>query len=109
MTTTKTSRQVNQPSPKSSEKRERGPSLQWTSHLSTEDQRNEFIQLMGVSGSPVTRRLLEIVQLEKAKTQDTILSLKNYDSPSWALIQADNIGYNRALRLVELLLKDIVK
>lgn len=98
---------VTRTSPKSL--REKGPTLQWTANLKTEEERKEFTQLMGLSNSPVTRRLLEIIQKEIEQSQKNILSNNNYDSPSWAYIQADNVGYQRALRLVELLLKDLVK
>lgn len=89
--------------------RERSPWTLWTSTLKTEEAKKEFLQLMSISNGPVLKRLLEIVVEEKNKTNKNSLSLNNYDSPSWAYIQADNVGYQRGLNLIEHLLKDIVK
>lgn len=39
--------------------------------------------------------LMEARLAEKVKASE---ANQNYESPSWALIQADNVGYRRALR-----------
>jgi hypothetical protein len=103
----KISRKVPQQSPKSSV-RAAGPQAIWTHHLKEEDKAS-FLELMTVTNGPVLQRLLQLVQDAKTKSIKTNLKATNYDSPSWAYTQADNIGYQRALDLVELLLKDIVK
>jgi hypothetical protein len=93
--------------PRQSRKREY--SSLWTAHLTEEDKRKEFVDLLQMSRSPINERLLEIVQGQLEGSRDSTLKQSNYDSPSWAYIQADNVGYQRALRLVEQLLQDIVK
>jgi hypothetical protein len=84
------------------------PLTVWTAHL-PEDKRAEFSQQMALMNGPVLKRLLDIVQKYKSVSQDRTLSKSNYESPSWAYIQADNVGYQRALTEIELLLKGIVK
>ena len=100
---------VTRTSPKPKEAREKGPLTLWTSNLKTEEGKREFLQLMQVSNGPVLKRLLSIVQEELNKSQKSSLNSKNYDSPSWAYIQADNVGYQRALSIMEELIKGIVK
>lgn len=91
------------------EGRERAPSHLWFSNLKTEEQRKEFREAIAVASGPVYRRLLQIVQQERQSSADNNINRNHYDSPSWAYIQADQVGYQRALKLVEQLLKDIVK
>lgn len=86
-----------------------GLSLLWTSNLKTEEAKRSFQELLAVSNSAVWKRLLEIVREEKDKTYRSALKSSQYDSPSWAYQQADNVGYVRALDLVEQLIKGIVK
>lgn len=100
---------VRQVSPKSGkELRVVGPQMIWTHHLKEED-RKSFLELMTVTNGPVLQRLLQIIRDERERTLKAALKSDNYNSPSWALAQADNVGYQRALDLVERLLKDIVK
>lgn len=89
--------------------REPGTSVLWTSNLNTPERKKEFQELMAISNGPVWKRLLEIVREEKLKTLRTSLKTSNYDSPAWAYQQADNVGYQRALDLMEHLIKSIVR
>lgn len=83
------------------------PSTQWTSNLKGEDAKKEFLRALEISNTPVLRRLLEIVQEKRDISQHT--NTTDYNSPSWAYIQADKAGYTRALHEVERLLMEIVK
>lgn len=53
------------------------------------------------ASSPHLRQRLNEVLEAKIESQRTFATSKErYDSPSWAMIQADSIGYERALREV---------
>lgn len=91
------------------EPRLQGPNVLWTANLKTPEAKEEFYQLMAISNGPVLQRLLEIISTETTRVENDTLRVSKYDSPQWAYIQADNVGYKRALRLVEELLKGIVK
>jgi hypothetical protein len=82
----------------------------WTSHLKDPEQVAEFsAQLEGLQHSVVFKRLLEIIRTDRQRSLDAALKSTNYDSPSWAYTQADNVGYQRALRNIETLLNGILK
>jgi hypothetical protein len=83
--------------------------LVWTSHLASEEEKADFLKQMASSNTQVMRRLLDIVQGFKTRAGQTALSKANYESPSWAYIQADSVGYQRALQEIEQLLKGIVR
>lgn len=57
------------------------------------------------NGSPLLReRLKELVENKIDNRRKESESLKSYDSPSWVYLQADNNGYNRALKeIIELI------
>lgn len=69
--------------------------VSWLNGLSEEqkaEMKKEFVS------SVALRRRLSVLTNEKIETSRTAARQKNlYDSPSWALLQADNIGYERAL------------
>ena len=49
-------------------------------------------------GSPSLRkRLVELLIKKQEKSYDERLSKASYDSPNWGLIQADGVGYERAI------------
>lgn len=54
----------------------------------------------------VRKRLIAILEDKYAEADTVSLSTDEYKSPSWAYKQADLVGYKRALRLVQSLLKD---
>lgn len=58
------------------------------------------------ASSFITRkRLTQILEDKKESNMKGCLSKDNYDSPNWAMIQADNIGYQRALEEIIKLLE----
>lgn len=61
--------------------------------------RAEFI------GSPVFReRLIAVLNGKKESLRSNVLSKSSYENPSWAYLQADSNGYERAINeLISLL------
>lgn len=70
----------------------------WLNHLSKEE-RSEFKSRV-LLAAPVLERLSSIVDMKLQESSKDILKKANYDSPSWALMQADHTGYTRALNEV---------
>lgn len=67
----------------------------WTLNLS-EQQKAELKK--EYASSPILRERLKTLLLNKMETSRTSARSKNkYDSPAWAYVQADAIGYERAL------------
>lgn len=64
-----------------------------------EQQKKEF---MGeFTGSPVFRqRLIDLLNEKITSSQTLSRKKENYELPSWSLMQADSIGYERALNEV---------
>lgn len=59
-----------------------------------------------LSSHLVRKRLIEMLE-EKAKSAERgSRSKDSYDSPNWAYLQADNVGYKRALYEIIALLKE---
>jgi predicted Abi (CAAX) family protease len=82
----------------------------WTSNLKDQAEIEEFQRLLQASqNNTVLRRLYDIIKEDREIAAKAALKGSNYDSPSWAYAQADNIGYQRALNNIENLLKGIIK
>lgn len=75
----------------------------WTTHLKDPEEAKRFRQYIHQSKG-VLDRLNEIMdkQVEELDEQETTAT--QYDSPSWAALQADRNGYRRAIRLVKKLI-----
>ncbi len=70
----------------------------WTKGLD-DDAKSEMEHLYAASNL-VRKRLLTLLQEKDGVADKASLSSDNYESPSWGFIQADNVGYRRALREV---------
>lgn len=68
----------------------------WTKGLE-KDAQQEMRQHF-VASLQVRKRLTEILKEKMENTNNNQLLTDNYDSPNWAFKQADNVGYNRALK-----------
>lgn len=68
----------------------------WTSGLS-KDKASE-LKADFIHSVYLRQRLSEILQNRIESARDAVVSSSRYESPSWAYIQADNIGYERGLR-----------
>ena len=76
----------------------------WTTGLSPEEAKELNYKLKN-SGT-VLSRLSSILDQRLKNSADTQLSQSNYNSPSWALQQADSIGYQRAMKEVMTFLQE---
>lgn len=75
----------------------------WTAGL-TKEKAEEIRQDFNSSG--VLRERLDEIIAKKIASSNRDRTLKNtYDSPNWAYIQADSIGYERALEEIRSILK----
>lgn len=82
----------------------------WTAHLKEDKDVQDFTKSMkALEHNLVLRRLIEILVKYREDSAKASISTRNYDSPSWAYIQADSAGYQRALMTIETLLKGFVK
>lgn len=73
------------------------PNIRWASHLKTGEERAEMNRL--VENSTVLLDRLKDLITEKVEVyQKKAISKESYASPNWALEQADNAGYRRALQ-----------
>lgn len=57
----------------------------------------------------VRQRLVEMLDAKLSSSVRSSRSSESYDSPNWALKQADATGYQRALEEVKSLLDDAIK
>lgn len=57
----------------------------------------------------IRERLVEILDAKITSSVRASRSTESYDSPNWALKQADATGYQRALEEVKSLLDDAIK
>lgn len=57
----------------------------------------------------VRQRLVEMLDTKLSSSVRASRSSESYDSPNWALKQADATGYQRALEEVKSLLDDAIK
>jgi len=67
----------------------------WTSGLKTEDQRKDIERAFQASG--LLRERLALICKDKVASNISMrTSSSDYESPNWALKQADSVGYARA-------------
>ncbi len=64
------------------------------------------IRMNFVSSSIIRKRIRKLLQDKEESSVRSSLSKDGYDTPNWALKQADSTGYIRALREVASLLED---
>jgi|TARA_R100001530_G_C4313135_1_gene153609 hypothetical protein len=63
----------------------------WTSHLNSEEEKDKFREYI-LNSTSLWERLGQIIEEKAPKTVP-----KDYDKGSWAYYQADQLGYQRAL------------
>lgn len=68
----------------------------WTSGLDERDAQE--IELSFKASARLRKRLIEICEKEAKNAYQ--LSRDQYDSPNWQMLQADSIGYRRALEKI---------
>lgn len=62
-----------------------------------------------IASKMVRERLTEMLDAKLSSSVRSSRSSESYDSPNWALKQADSTGYQRALEEVKSLLEDAKK
>ena len=72
--------------------------LTWTKGLSAQEK--DELSKDFVSVPALRARLIGILNEKIVTTRRTVTGREMYDSPSWAYVQADAVGYERALREV---------
>jgi len=77
----------------------------WTKGIRDAQGRTEMKQEY-LKSAPLRGRLRELLEEKIASARTATRNNNTYDSPSWALVQADSIGYERALFEVISLISD---
>lgn len=75
----------------------------WTKGLNEEQQiliKKEF-----VASSLLRERLVKLLKEKEKTNRESVRSKDAYDKPSWAYLQADSLGYERALNEIISLLE----
>lgn len=72
----------------------------WTTHLKDPEEAKRFRQYM-YSSKGVLDRLTQILDTKVEELDQLEADVAQYDSPSWAALQADRNGYRRAMRQVK--------
>lgn len=62
------------------------------------DTEKEEIEAAFKSSTTVRKRLGELLEAKEASNTSARLAISDYASPSWAYLQADSVGYSRAIR-----------
>jgi len=75
----------------------------WTSHLKDPEERKRFSTYIYSSRS-ILDRLKTIVNEMQEELDQKETNEEQYDSPSWAALQADRNGFRRALRRIHKLI-----
>jgi len=68
----------------------------WFKGITNKDQKTEVRQEY-IKSLPTRIRLKELLEDKIEATRSTRRGNSTYDSPNWPLLQADSIGYERAL------------
>jgi hypothetical protein len=77
--------------------------LEWTKGLTEEA--SKLIKQDYIAAQYLRKRLSELLSEQSDNHRKQLNSKVNYDSPSWAYLQADSVGYQRALEEVINLIK----
>lgn len=75
----------------------------WTSHLKDEADKKAFKEAYKASGE-IRRRLIELLEEERAANNKA--RCDNYESPAWAMKQADHNGVERTIEKIISIISD---
>lgn len=81
----------------------------WTKGLRKESQEYQDIKAAFVESYLLRKRLKEILSDKFDSKVKTSMSNDNFDSPAWAYIQAEAIGYSKAMKEIINLLESTDK
>lgn len=72
----------------------------WTAHLQTDEEKQRFInQLYGARD--VLERLQHLIEMKEYDLGAAERSIKAYETPSWAFLQAHKNGYASAMKVIK--------
>lgn len=72
----------------------------WTQHLRTDEDKERFRQQV-LAAKPVLERLLDLMKSEEDNLNRSETSVKTFDTPNWAYLQAFKNGYRSCLNVVK--------
>lgn len=72
----------------------------WTSHLSSQEEKDKFVQEVQ-SSKRVLDRQLDIIDEMEQELNKAEISTKNYEIPNWDYRQAHNNGYRQCLHIMK--------
>ena len=78
--------------------------ISWTKGL--DDQQKTDVEQSFNSATLLRRRLIEVLEDKISSTATVARSKSSYDIPNWPYLQADYVGYERALYEIIELVKD---
>jgi hypothetical protein len=78
----------------------------WTKGLKAGSQERNDVEGAYASSAFLRKRLVQILEAFEEEERNARLKAVEYESPSWALRQADSIGYARALKRVMAILTE---
>jgi len=78
--------------------------LGWLNGIKDADRKSEIRQSFAAS-LVMRKRLIELLEKKMRESWTSSISQEGYDSPNWALKQADARGYERAMREILSLIK----
>lgn len=78
--------------------------VSWTKGL--DDQQKTDVEQSFNSATLLRRRLIEVLEDKISSTSSVARSKSSYDTPNWPYLQADYVGYERALHEIIELVKD---
>lgn len=81
-------------------------SMVWFKH-NPSDKDKEALQFLLDNPSALVERLKEILDEYRKEEERADLTLKDFENPNWAYLQANRIGAKRALAKVEALFKPV--
>lgn len=74
----------------------------WTTGLDAVKKDDVTAEYQG--SATLRKRLVQMLEKKQKTAYDKTLNADNYDSPNWGFLQADAVGYQRALReIIDLL------
>lgn len=77
----------------------------WVAYVKDTDRKEEIKRSFN-SSSVLRKRLIEMLLRKQRLSYEGSFFKEGYESPNWALMQADSRGYERALQEVISLLED---
>lgn len=75
----------------------------WTSHLETDEEKNSFIKHLQGSRE-ILDRLVQLIEDKERDLGSSERTMKAYENPNWAYLQAHKNGYASAMNIIKQLI-----